>query len=88
MILNEIKCHVNTSLGLVGGMHPLHSPPVPRLVKRGDFSNIHYVVKSHYGFATVKMMKYISQHCYDKIMDGKMVLHANVVFRIVQNHGK
>jgi len=28
MIFNEIKCHVNTSLGLVGGMHPLHSPPV------------------------------------------------------------
>jgi len=23
MIFNEIKCHVNTSLGLVGGMHPL-----------------------------------------------------------------
>jgi len=22
MIFNEIKCHVNTSLGLVGGMHP------------------------------------------------------------------
>jgi len=21
MIFNEIKCHVNTSLGLVGGMH-------------------------------------------------------------------
>ena len=24
MIFNEIKCHVKTSLGLVGGMHPLH----------------------------------------------------------------
>jgi len=22
MIFNEIKCHVNTSLGLLGGMHP------------------------------------------------------------------
>ena len=22
MIFNEIQCHVNTSLGLVGGMHP------------------------------------------------------------------
>ena len=22
MIFNEIKCHFNTSLGLVGGMHP------------------------------------------------------------------
>jgi len=27
MIFNEIKCHVNTSLGLVGGMHP---PLCPR----------------------------------------------------------
>jgi len=31
MIFNEIKCHVNTSLGLVGGMHPLHIPLCPRL---------------------------------------------------------
>ena len=28
MVFNEIKCHVNTSLGLVGGMHPLHPPCV------------------------------------------------------------
>jgi len=28
MIFNEIKCRVNTSLGLVGGMYPLHHPPV------------------------------------------------------------
>ena len=26
IIFNEIKCHVNTSLGLVGRMHPLHPP--------------------------------------------------------------
>ena len=32
MIFNEIKCHVKTSLGLVGGMHPLHPPLCPRLV--------------------------------------------------------
>ena len=31
MIFNEIKCHVNTSLGLVGGMHPLHPSLCPRL---------------------------------------------------------
>jgi len=30
MNFNEIKCHVNTSLGLVGGMHPLHPPPCVR----------------------------------------------------------
>ena len=28
MTFNEIKCHVNTCLGLVGGMHPLHPPCV------------------------------------------------------------
>ena len=28
LIFNEIKCHVNTSLGLVGVMHPLHPPCV------------------------------------------------------------
>jgi len=26
MNFNEIKCHVNISLGLVGGMHALHPP--------------------------------------------------------------
>jgi len=32
MLFNEIKCHVNTSLGLVGGMHPVHASPLcPRL---------------------------------------------------------
>jgi len=28
MIFNEVKSHVNASLGLVGGMYPLHTPPV------------------------------------------------------------
>jgi len=27
MIFNEIKCHVNTSLGLVGGMQGMHLCP-------------------------------------------------------------
>jgi len=31
MSFNEIKCHVNTSFGLLGGMHPLHPPLCPRL---------------------------------------------------------
>jgi len=28
MIFNEVKCHVNTSLGLVGGCIPCIPPPV------------------------------------------------------------
>jgi len=32
MIFKETKCHVNTSLRLVGGMHPLHPPLCPRLL--------------------------------------------------------
>ena len=28
MIVNEIKCHVNTLFSSGGGMHPLHPPPV------------------------------------------------------------
>ena len=32
MIFNEIKCHVNTSLGLDGGLHPLHPSLCPRLL--------------------------------------------------------
>jgi len=31
MIFNEIKCHFNTSVGLVGGTNPLHPPLCPRL---------------------------------------------------------
>jgi len=31
-------------------------------------------VKSHYEFTTVKDIKYTSQHCCDKTMDGKMAL--------------
>ena len=37
MILNEIKCHINTSLDLVEGMHPLNPPLCPRLVS----TNLH-----------------------------------------------
>ena len=33
MIFNEIKCHVNTSLGLVGEMHPLHPPCVRACIR-------------------------------------------------------
>jgi len=31
MTFNKIKCHVNTFIGLVGGMHSLHPPLCPRL---------------------------------------------------------
>ena len=34
MIFNEIKFYVNTSLGLVGWMHPLHPPPCAAPVMR------------------------------------------------------
>jgi len=40
MIFNEIKCHVNTSLGLVGGMHPPRVRAcvrVPRFFRANDF---------------------------------------------------
>jgi len=76
IFLNEIKCHMNTSFGLVGGCIPC------------DFSSIHYVVKSHYGFATVRVMKYISQHCYDKIMDGKWSYTSTLfseLYKIMEN---
>ena len=32
MIFNEIKCHVNTSFGLAGGMHPQNPPLCLRLL--------------------------------------------------------
>jgi len=48
MIFNEIKCHVNTSLGLVGRMHPLHPPLCPPLVtncaKTSHLSSTRYVI--------------------------------------------
>jgi len=37
MIINEIKCLVNISLGLVGGMHPLHPPLCPRLLTTSTY---------------------------------------------------
>jgi len=42
MILNEIKCHVNTSLGLVGGMHPLQPFPCVRPWKGDGFDTVFY----------------------------------------------
>jgi len=33
MVFNEIKCHVNTSLGLVGRMHPLLCPSLVQCFK-------------------------------------------------------
>ena len=45
--------------------------PVTKL-RGGDFSNI---VKSHNGFAAVRDMKYTSQHCCDKTVDGRMALY-------------
>jgi len=42
IIFNEIKCHVNTSLGLVGGMHPLHPPLCPRLPPNDTFLRLQH----------------------------------------------
>jgi len=52
MIFNEIKFYVNTSLGLVGWMHPLHPPPVPRLLWDGAVSGVQKIVhdKTTYDF--------------------------------------
>jgi len=33
-------------------------------------------------------MKYTSQHCCDKTVDGKMAWYRECCFRIVQNHGE
>jgi len=48
------------------------------------------VVKSHNGLAAISGMKYSSQHCCDKTVDGKMALGyiTNAVFRIVKDHGE
>jgi len=51
----------------------------------GDFSNIW---KSHYGFITIREMKYTSQHRCDKNWTAKRCNIANAVFRIVRNHGE
>ena len=40
----------------------------------------HVVVKSHYGFITVREMKYTSQHCCDITMDVKMALYRECCF--------
>jgi len=41
MIFNEIKCHVNTTLGLVGGCIPCIPPLCPRLLeKRVSYDDI------------------------------------------------
>jgi len=56
----------------------------------GEISVIQYLAnKSHYGFNTVRQMKYSSQHCCDKTMNGQIALYRECcfpVFRIVKNH--
>jgi len=49
------------------------------MARGGDFSNI-WLVKSHYCVTTVREMKYTSQHCCDKTMDGKMALNCEYCF--------
>ena len=38
------------------------------------------VVKRRFGVYIVREMKHTSQHCYDKIMDGKMALYRECCF--------
>jgi len=33
-------------------------------------------------------MKYTSQHCSDKKLDGSMAFYRNAVVQIIQNHGE
>jgi len=37
-------------------------------------------VTSQYEFITVREMKYASQHCFDKAIDGKMTLYRKCCF--------
>jgi len=46
------------------------------------------LVNSHNDFPTVREMKHTSQQCCDQTIDTKWPYIANVVFRIVQNHGE
>jgi len=45
------------------------------MVRGGDFSN-NWLVKSHYCVTSVRDMKYTSQQCCDKTVDGKMALKS------------
>ena len=46
----------------------------PTVAPRGDGT------ESHNGFATVRELKYASQHCSDKTMDDKMALYRECCF--------
>jgi len=46
------------------------------------------MVKSHNGFATVREIKYTSQHCCDKTKDNKMALYRECCFPNCTNHGE
>jgi len=63
MLFNEIKCHVNTSLGLVGDMDLLHPPPVsaPALKFRASIE-LKYLIFYRYCYGTVDYQhKHLSQ---------------------------
>jgi len=44
---------------------------------RGAISEIFV---GHYGFSSVRWMKYTSQHCCDETMDGNMALYRDCCF--------
>jgi len=62
MIFSEIKCHVNTSLGLVGGKHPLHPSPCARACRKPKvFKNKPDDIKIFYNRITDRMLKNTSE---------------------------
>jgi len=67
-------------------MHFFEQGADPASKSMGERFQYNLVVKSHYGFSTAREMKYTSQHCCDKTMDGKMALYRKCCFPIC--HGE
>jgi len=61
-------------------MSQLRAGADPKPVRVAGAISLYLVVKSHYGFTTVREMKYASQHCCDKTMDDKMALYRECCF--------
>jgi len=51
---------------------------------RGGIFQYYLVVEFDYGFTTVREMKYTSQHCCDKTLDGKLALNPRILYSELQ----